>query len=256
MASKIVVVVGATGYLGQKIVSALIAGGAQVRALVRPTSDRTRLEALGVSDFAVGDMLDRDSLKTALAQRPGADALVSNAAGYTRHREGDSPKTDVEGYRNLIDACKEAGIPRFVLISILESDKAAKVPHFYHKFLAEEYLKQAKQPYIALRAGAFLDQARDMALPQLKNGIYPAMFAGVSLGMVYTPDLARYAAMAATSLPDSALGRSVDIGWESPASGARLAETFSRVLGRPIVAKPAFPPLVGKVMMPVMSLFN
>ena len=253
---KTVAVVGASGYLGLKIVRALLAQGAGVRAIVRATTDRTELEALGVVDFAVGDMMDRGSLKPALSRSQGADALVASAAGYTRHTRGDSSKTDVDGYKNLVDACREAGIPRFVLISILESDKAATVPHFYRKYLAEEYLKKQKQPFIALRAGAFLDQARDMVLPQVKNGIYPEFFHGVSLGMVYTPDLARYAAMAATSLPDSALGSAVDIGWESPASGSSLAEAFSRVLAKPVEAKPAFPPMFRKVVMPIMGIFN
>ncbi len=253
---KTVAVVGASGYLGLKIVEALLDQGASVRAIVRATTDRTKLEALGVVDFAVGDMMDPGSLKAAFARSPKADALVSSAAGYTRHSKEDSAKTDVDGYRNLVDACREAGIPRFVLISILESDKAVAVPHFYHKYLAEEYLKNQRQPFIALRAGAFLDQARDMALPRLKNGIYPEFFHGVSLGMAYTPDLARYAAMAATSLPDSALGRIVDIGWESPADGSSLAEAFSRVLAKPVEARPAFPPMFRKIVMPLMGIFN
>ena len=155
--------------------------------MVRVTSDRTNLTALGVTDFVVGDMMDRGSLKAALAQSPRSDALIASAAGYTRHFQGDSEATDTEGYKNLVDACKEAGLPRFVLISILESDKAVNVPHFHHKYLVEEHLKKVKQPFIALRAGAFLDQARDMVLPQVKEGIYPELFHGVSLGMVYTP---------------------------------------------------------------------
>ena len=200
MEQKIVTVAGATGYLGLKIVKALLAQGARVKALVRVTSDRTNLRALGVTDFVVGDMMDRGSLKSALAQSPKADALVASAAGYTGHSKGDSAVTDTEGYKNLVDACKGAGLPRFVLISILECDKAVTVPHFYHKYLVEEHLKKERQPFIALRAGAFLDQARDMVLPQVKEGIYPELFHGVSLGMVYTPDLARYAALAAISL--------------------------------------------------------
>jgi uncharacterized protein YbjT (DUF2867 family) len=253
MEQKIVTVAGATGYLGLKIVKALLAQGARVKALVRVTSDRTNLRALGVTDFVVGDMMDRGSLKSALAQSPKADALVASAAGYTGHSKGDSAVTDTEGYKNLVDACKGAGLPRFVLISILECDKAVTVPHFYHKYLVEEHLKKERQPFIALRAGAFLDQARDMVLPQVKEGIYPELFHGVSLGMVYTPDLARYAALAAISLTDTALGRSIDIGWETPASGSRLAQAFSQVLGKPIESKPIFPPMTNNDMSAMME---
>jgi uncharacterized protein YbjT (DUF2867 family) len=256
MDQKIVTVVGATGRLGLEIVKALMQRGARVRAMVRPASGRGKLEALGVADFVVADMLDPESLKSALHREPAADAIVASAAGYTRHSEGDTERIDTEGYANLVEACAEARIPRFVLISILECDKAASVSHFYHKYLVEEHLRKAKQPYIALRPGAFLDQGRDMLTPMLAKGIYPALFPGVGLGMVYTPDLARYAAMAAVSLPESALGRSVDIGWDGPASGEALARAFSKVLGRPIVEKPAFPPFASKVAMPIASLFN
>jgi len=256
MERKIVTVAGASGYLGTKIVKALLDQGTRVKAMVRATSDRTKLGALGVTDFVVADMMDRGSLKAALAQSPKADALIASAAGYTGHTKGDSAKTDIKGYENLVDASKESGLPRFVLISILESDKAVTVPHFHHKYLVEEYLKKEKQPFIALRAGAFLDQSRDMVLSQIKKGIYPEFFHEIALGMVYTPDLARYAAVAATSLPEAALGRSVDIGWETPATGSRLAQAFSEVLGKPVEAKPAFPVFATKVVMPFMGLFN
>ena len=49
------------------------------------------------------------------------------------------------------------------------------------------------------------------------------------MGMIYTPDLARYAAMAAISLPESALGEAVDVGWNQPVSGDDLAAAFSKV---------------------------
>ena len=255
MERKVVTVVGATGKLGLEIVKALLAQGAYVRAMVRSTSNRSKLEALGVTDFVIGDMLDAKSLKTALLQKPLADAIVACAAGYTRHSKGDSTKTDTQGYRNLVDASKEAEIPRFILISILECDKATSVPHFYNKYLIEEYLKEKKQPFIALRPGAFLDQAQDMIPNKLKKGIYPAFFHG-SFGMVYTPDLARYVALAATKLPDSVLGRLIDIGWETAASGSLIAQAFSKALGRPIEAEPAIPPFVTKLVFPILGLFN
>src|ERR1700733_15109099 len=114
MERKVVTVVGATGKLGLEIVKALLAQGADVRAMVRSTSNRSKLEALGVTDFVIGDMLDAQSLKTALIKNPLSDAIVACAAGYTRHSKGDSTKTDTQGYRNLVDASKEAKIPRFI----------------------------------------------------------------------------------------------------------------------------------------------
>ena len=70
------------------------------------------------------------------------------------------------------------------------------------------------------------------------------MAPGVAMGMIYSPDLARYAAQAALDVPASALNQSVDVGWDVLATGPLLAAAFTRALGRPVVARPAFPPLL------------
>jgi uncharacterized protein YbjT (DUF2867 family) len=72
--------------------------------------------------------------------------------------------------------------------------------------------------------------------------------------MIYTPDLARYAAQAALDVPASALNQSVDVCWDVPATGPQLAEAFSRVLGRPVVAQPAIPPLL-LALLPLLARF-
>jgi uncharacterized protein YbjT (DUF2867 family) len=66
--------------------------------------------------------------------------------------------------------------------------------------------------------------------------------------MIYTPDLARNAAQAALDVPASALNQSVDLCWDVPATGPLLAAAFTRALGRPVVAKPAIPPLLFAVL--------
>ncbi len=256
MNAKHVVVAGATGDLGSKIAAALLAQGAEVTAMVRATSDRSKLEKLGVQKFVVGDMMDKDSLQEALSRERGFDAIVASAAGYTRHSKGDSPLTDTEGYRNLVDATKAAGIPRFVLISILECDKATTVPHFYNKYLIETYLRERQQPFIALRPGVFLDQARDYILPKITRGILPVFFPKGNYGAIYTPDLARYTAMAATSLPDAALNTTIDVGWSTPVNTETLAAAFQNVLHKPIKTEPVIPPFVLNVVLPVVAKFN
>ena len=244
METRIVTVVGASGSLGATIVQALLEKGARVRAMVRATSNRAKLEALGVTDFVVADLRDSASLLRALTAEPRAEAVVASAAGFSAHSartKGDNSKTDTEGYRSLIDAAKKAGIPRLVLISIIECHKAAGVPHFHQKFVTEQYLAEKRQPYLALRAGAFLDRAQDVVATKVKKGIFPDITPGVAMSMIYTPDLARCAAQAALDVPASALNQSVDICCDVPATGPLLAAAFTRVLGRPVVAKPVFP---------------
>ncbi len=244
---RVVTVVGSTGHLGGYIVEALLARGARVRAVVRVTSDRSRLEALGVTDFVVADLNDAASLRKALAAEPRAAAVISSAAGFSAHSaktKGDNSKADTEGYRDLIDATRIAGVPRFILISILGCDRAPGVPHFRQKYEAEKYLAKVGQPYLALRAGAFLDRSSDIVPARVRKGVFPDILPGVPMALVYSRDLARYAAQAALDLPEATLGQSVDIGSDVPATGAVVAQAFADVLGRPIRAKPVFPPVL------------
>ena len=115
MATRIVTVVGASGTLGSEIARALLEKGARVRAMVRLTSDHTKLESLGVTEFVVADLMDAASLRRALTAEPRAEAVVASAAGFTAHSartKGDNSRTDTEGYRNLVDAAKNAGAVR------------------------------------------------------------------------------------------------------------------------------------------------
>lgn len=244
---RTVTVVGASGTLGTMIVQILQERGVHVRAMVRATSNRVPLEALGVTDFVVANLMDPESLQRALTVQPSSDAVIASAAGFTSHsrqtKENDA-RADTEGYKNLVDAAKRADVPRLIFISILECDKAPDIPHFRQKFLTERYLAQKQQPYIALRAAAFLDRSRDVVAEKLKSGGFPDIAPGVAMDMIYSPDLARYAVQAALDLPASTLNQSVDICCDVPATGPMVAAAFSRALGRPVVAKPAFSPLI------------
>ena len=156
--SDTVLVVGGTGHLGGLVVDELLARGKTVRALVRPATDPSRLEAKGVQ-IARGDMLDLDSLVAAMT---GADAVITTAAGYTR-RSKQARGIDTTGNANLAEAAARAGVRRFVLTSILTSDQTPQVSHFWHKKLAEDALAENDVPFVALRPGAFLDQVTSMS---------------------------------------------------------------------------------------------
>lgn len=224
-----VLVVGGTGHLGGQVVAALVERGKRVRALVRPASDASRLEAAGV-EIARGDMMDPGSLVRAME---GADAVVATAAGYTRHSKGDTAETDVTGNRNVADAAAQAGVRRFVFLSILTCDQTPDVPHFWHKKITEDRLEEKQVPFVALRPGAFLDQiARSGGDPFEKGRLSWFGSAGTPLTFVLTADLAGYLAAAVDA--ETAAGERIDIGWDRPVSVQDIADISSRLLGRGI----------------------
>ncbi|HVD79073.1 MAG TPA: SDR family oxidoreductase [Propionibacteriaceae bacterium] len=224
-----VLVVGGTGLLGEQVVAELLSRGKRVRALVRPTSDATRLERTGV-EIARGDMMDPASLLDAM---DSADAVVSTAAGYTRHSKGDTNEIDTIGNRNLADAASRVGVRRFVLTSILTCDQTPQVPHFWHKKLAEDRLEELGVPFVALRPGAFLDMIVRMGGdPFAKRRLMWFGSPKIPLTFVLTQDLAGYLAEAVDA--PGVDGQRIDIGWDRPVSMQDIAQISGQLLTQQI----------------------
>ncbi len=114
------VVTGATGFLGNVLVRTLLARGAgPVRSLARPTSDLASLAGLD-TEIVHADIGDPASLVSAFA---GADT-VFHVAGTVSITRGGLPrlrKTNVEGTRNVVSACRQAGVRRLVYCSSIHA---------------------------------------------------------------------------------------------------------------------------------------
>jgi dihydroflavonol-4-reductase len=110
---------GATGFVGHHVAQALAAKGADLRLLVRRTSNLKNLEgidSLGRGETHVGDLAEPESLRPALA---GCDAVVHVAADYRLWIPDPAAmyKANVEGTRELLRMAREAGVKRFVYTS-------------------------------------------------------------------------------------------------------------------------------------------
>ena len=111
-----VLVTGATGFVGGRLVAALVAGGHRVRALTRRSSGLEALERHGV-EVVRGDLADPVSLVRAAE----GVSLVFHAAGRVSDwgpREAFLA-ANVEGTRHLVAACREAGVARLVHLGSL-----------------------------------------------------------------------------------------------------------------------------------------
>ncbi|MGE0879708.1 MAG: NAD-dependent epimerase/dehydratase family protein [Acidimicrobiia bacterium] len=110
-----IMVTGATGLIGSRIAHQLVDGGHDVVALVRPTTDATALERLGIT-IAPGDITDRTSVDAALR---GCDGVIHSAAivGVPNQQLDSSRAANLGGTENVVDAARAAGVPRTVCIS-------------------------------------------------------------------------------------------------------------------------------------------
>src|SRR5258705_2473496 len=110
-----IAVTGATGFLGRYIVDSLLARGARVAGVVRNPDRVPELAAKGV-ELRKADLAEPDRLAAGFA---GADAVVSNAALFSLGNQSwaDHERANVEGTRNVMTACKDAGVKRVVHVS-------------------------------------------------------------------------------------------------------------------------------------------
>lgn len=113
-----ILVVGATGTLGQEICHRLRGRGLAVRGLVRQTADPARIDSLRASgvELCWGDLKAADSLYEACY---GADVVISTASSTLSHQPGDSIEAvDRQGQLSLIAAAQARGVEHFTLVSI------------------------------------------------------------------------------------------------------------------------------------------
>src|SRR5208337_1617198 len=108
-------VTGATGFLGTHVARQLLAKGAELRLLVRPTSRTDNIDDLAAVRV-VGELRDLESLKKGMA---GCEFVFHVAADYrlwTRNGR-ELYDSNVEGTRNILRAARETGVRRVVYTS-------------------------------------------------------------------------------------------------------------------------------------------
>ena len=109
-----VFITGATGFVGSHLVKRLVEEGAEVRALVRPTSPIGRLKSLEI-DCIDGDLSDVKALQRHIE---GCD-VVYHCAAATKGSWTDYIEGTIRGTANILAASDAAKVERFVYASSL-----------------------------------------------------------------------------------------------------------------------------------------
>ena len=108
-------VTGATGFLGSHVARVLADNGADMRLLVRSSSNLRNIEGLR-ADRALGDLRDPASLEKAMA---GCDVVFHVAADYRLwvRDPNEMYRSNVEGTRAILEAARKNGVRRVVYTS-------------------------------------------------------------------------------------------------------------------------------------------
>jgi uncharacterized protein YbjT (DUF2867 family) len=230
--NQMILVVGATGFLGSEICRQLRGNRDRtVRGLVRRTSDQSRLAALrdqGV-ELTEGDLKDPSSLEEACQ---GANTVISTATATRSRQIGDGiESTDEQGQINLIGAAKKAGVSRFILVSF-SGQVGGDDPLTSAKRSAERHLIDSGLVYTILRPSMFMESWLGPQLgfdyPNAKATVYGSghnRISWISLGDV--------AAFAVACVDNPAGSNAVlELGGPEALSPLEVVQVFQKLSGR------------------------
>jgi dihydroflavonol-4-reductase len=112
-----ILVTGASGFLGSELVKQLIANGESVRIIVRPSSDISDLASIKDKiEIMEGDILDVPSLEIAM---DGIEKIYHSAAviGYDDSFYDSMYKCNIEGTANVVNVALTKGIKKLLHVS-------------------------------------------------------------------------------------------------------------------------------------------
>ena len=147
-----ILVTGATGYIGGRLVPILLDRGLEVRCLAR---NPKKLEGRSWSDrvqIVRGDVLDLDSLREALAGCSAAYYLVHSMMAGTR----SFADRDRQGARNFAVAAAGAGLERIVYLGGLGKRGEAHSEHLASRHEVGDLLREGDVPVTELRAAMII----------------------------------------------------------------------------------------------------
>lgn len=145
-----ILITGATGFVGSHLIRRLADRGEQLRLLTRSSSTagdrnadlrRERLEGLAMMEVE-GDITDRASLVKAMK---GVSTVIHLVAVIRENRSrGITYQTiNVQGTKNLVDAAREAGVQYFIHMGALGAANDPQLRYVYSKWLGEEYVRKS-----------------------------------------------------------------------------------------------------------------
>ena len=237
-----ILVTGATGFVGPRIVHALRERDQPVRSLVRQPGGRSAatLASWG-SELVQGDMRDPAGLDSAVE---GAEVVV-HLVSIRQGSDEDFRQVMEQGTRDLVAAAKDAGVRRFVLMSALGTSEETKdlVPYYHSKWEMEQVVRESgiehvifRPSFVFARDGGILPTFRKLARVA---PVTPIIGSGKQrIQPIWVDDVAAYFA-AGVDKPEAA-NRTFELGGPDAVTWNEFWERLKRALGqrRPSVHVP------------------
>jgi uncharacterized protein YbjT (DUF2867 family) len=239
-----ILIIGASGFLGREVTKLLLSKGEQVRLLVRTPSKVEDLEQAG-AEVIQGDLIDPPSLLRACQ---GVDRVLAAAHSLLGKGRYKSEAVDDAGHRSLIDIAKSTGVAHFVYMSMLGVSPNHPFDFARRKYFIEEYLKASGMTYTILRPSWYMEQNVHLFNGKsiLESGKTSLLGRGTKLrNFVAARDVAQFAVRAL--LDPTLKNRTIDIGGPQNVTNDQVAELYGKIAGvTPKISH--MPPFMAKAM--------
>ncbi|WP_282137509.1 SDR family oxidoreductase [Rossellomorea aquimaris] len=156
-----VAVVGANGQIGKQVIGLLIESSEHTpRAIVRKEEQARAFEQDGVQSSLVDLEGTVDEITHGLK---GADAVVFTAGSGGKTGADKTLLIDLDGAVKTMEAAKQAGIDRFIMVSALQAHNRENwneslKPYYVAKHFADRALEQSGLTYTIIRPGGLLNE--------------------------------------------------------------------------------------------------
>ncbi len=182
-----IVVAGAYGNLGSEIFKSLLNAGHEIIAADMIERD------LGLSDNFTNKIIDVTNPETLNGLCDGADMVVSTVGLTKTSATVTNYQIDYQGNINLLNEAVNAGVKKFIYISVVRADEAPKVPMVHSKYLFEKELKKSGLQYIIYRPTGYFYDIVKVFRPMIEKGEVTLLGKEkVSANVIHTPDFADY----------------------------------------------------------------
>ncbi|MBI5510271.1 MAG: SDR family oxidoreductase [Deltaproteobacteria bacterium] len=230
----LIVVTGATGTVGSKVIEELSRKDVKIRALVRDEAKARRFGWTNV-EIVKGDLANERGLETAFA---GADKLFL-ASGSAQNQ------AELQG--NAVVAAKRAGIKQIVKLSVLGASATSPVKLARWHFQSDEEIRRSGIAYTILQPTFFIDNLLGYADTIKKDGAFYAPMKNGRASMVDARDIAAVAVTALTERGHE--GKTYEITGPEAVSYTDIAETLGKELGRKVTYVDVPPETAKKTML-------
>lgn len=236
-------VLGATGYIGGRLVPRLVAAGYRVRVLVR---DPARLAAFEWADAV--DVVEGAATDTAALERACADVDVLYYLIHSMGQGAGFERADLVAARAVASAASAASVRRIVYLGGLHPEGVPLSPHLRSRVEVGETFLQSGVPTLELQAGVVIGSgSASFEMIRHLTDVLPYMPAPKWVRNRIQPiavrDVLHYLLGAARVAPD--VNRAVDIGGPDVLRYGQMMNGYAVEAGlpqRPIAALPVLTP--------------